>query len=62
MYVNTVNATIPPNQTDFERVSWHRPFVGVTLTPIIILGIIGNLFSLLVWIKGRALPIRVFFI
>ncbi|XP_052820564.1 growth hormone secretagogue receptor type 1-like [Mya arenaria] len=33
--------------------SWQTVTAAVCLSPIIVLGVIGNLFSLLVWIKGR---------
>ena len=33
--------------------SWSTFLVGAIMSPIIILGLIGNIFSLLVWIKGR---------
>ena len=33
--------------------SWHKTLVASTVTPIIVLGIIGNILSLLVWVKIR---------
>ena len=35
--------------------SWQTIVVAIVLTPIIVLGMIGNIFSLLVWIKGNFL-------
>ena len=33
--------------------TWSTFLVGSMMSPVILLGVIGNLFSLLVWIKGR---------
>lgn len=33
--------------------TWSTVLVGSVMSPIILLGVIGNMFSLLVWIKGR---------
>ena len=42
------------NRTEADPVeSWHKTLVASTMTPIIVLGFIGNILSLLVWVKIR---------
>ena len=56
-----MNLTLDRNQTDIGTArmigikgqTWSTFLVGSVMSCIIILGIIGNIFSLLVWIKGR---------
>ncbi|XP_052286339.1 thyrotropin-releasing hormone receptor-like isoform X2 [Dreissena polymorpha] len=41
------------NETRSSVSSLERILIATLLSPIIVLGIVGNIFSLLVWIKGR---------
>ena len=44
---------VDTRRVEIRSESWSTFLVGAVMSPIIILGIIGNMFSLLVWIKGR---------
>ena len=37
-----------------EKETWQTFVVGIFLSPIIVLGVLGNIFSLLVWVKGMS--------
>ena len=47
---NEVNKSVVKTATGE---TWSTFLVGSIMSPIILLGVIGNMFSLLVWIKGR---------
>ncbi|XP_045196298.1 galanin receptor type 2-like [Mercenaria mercenaria] len=54
------NQTFPGNISDIEHYgstrrtgTWLTLVTGICLSPVIVLGVLGNIFSLLVWVKGR---------
>lgn len=51
----TENGSVPVREHGSTRVvpTWQTLTIGITMSPIIVLGVLGNLFSLFVWVKGR---------
>ena len=51
-----VNRTSSPYYYGTARhvTSWMTVTVAACLSPVIVLGVVGNFFSLLVWVKGRS--------
>lgn len=56
------NQTIPGNVSGIRQFGTSRPpetwqtlLTAICLSPIIVLGVLGNIFSLLVWVKGEVM-------
>lgn len=51
----TENGSVSIREHGSTRVvpTWQTLTTGITMSPIIVLGVLGNLFSLFVWVKGK---------